>query len=84
MVAHAVENRLIMAEKISVMAKRMSNGNYPIARYTYAWKNVLFNQFHDIMAGTSAEPAYEDAPLLILTAQRRICSSISSGQVQYS
>lgn len=55
------ENRLIMAEKISVMAKRMSNGNYPIARYTYAWKNVLFNQFHDIMAGTSVEPAYEDA-----------------------
>lgn len=55
------ENRLVMAEKLSVMAKHMSNGNYPIAGYTYAWKNVLYNQFHDIMAGTSVEPAYEDA-----------------------
>lgn len=55
------ENRLIMAEKLSVMAKRMSNGKYPLDRYTQAWKNVLFNQFHDIMAGTSIEPAYDDA-----------------------
>ncbi|MBZ0292986.1 MAG: alpha-mannosidase, partial [Anaerolineae bacterium] len=26
-----------------------------------AWKSVLFNQFHDILAGTSLEAAYEDA-----------------------
>lgn len=26
-----------------------------------AWKNVLFSQFHDILAGTSIEPAYEEA-----------------------
>lgn len=55
------ENRLIMAEKFSVMAKRMSNGKYPLGKYTEAWKNVMFNQFHDIMAGTSIEPAYKDA-----------------------
>src|SRR5690606_14020626 len=28
---------------------------------THAWKLVLFNQFHDILPGTSIEPAYEDA-----------------------
>lgn len=55
------ENRLIMAEKLSVMAKRWSNGKYPLEKFGDAWKNVLFNQFHDIMAGTSIEPAYEDA-----------------------
>lgn len=55
------ENRLLMAEKFSVMAKHMSNGKYPIEKYREAWKNVMFNQFHDIMAGTSVEAAYEDA-----------------------
>lgn len=55
------ENRLLMAEKLSVAAKIWSNGKYPIGEYTRAWKDVLFNQFHDIMAGTSIEPAYDDA-----------------------
>jgi alpha-mannosidase len=27
----------------------------------HAWKQVLFNQFHDIAAGTAIEPAYDDA-----------------------
>jgi hypothetical protein len=31
---------------------------YPVD-YKRAWKNVLFNQFHDILAGTSLEAAYE-------------------------
>ena len=55
------ENRLIMAEKLSVAAKTWSNGKYPLEKYTESWKRVLLNQFHDIMAGTSIEPAYEDA-----------------------
>lgn len=55
------ENRLIMAEKLSIAAKQWTGSHYPLERYTDAWKNVLFNQFHDIMAGTSIEPAYEDA-----------------------
>ena len=28
---------------------------------TRAWKLVLFNQFHDMLAGTAIEPAYDDA-----------------------
>ena len=28
---------------------------------TDAWKLTLFNQFHDVLAGTSIKPAYEDA-----------------------
>ncbi len=55
------ENRLIMAEKFSVMAGRFAGRSYPVSQYRRAWKNVLFNQFHDIMAGTSIESAYEDA-----------------------
>jgi alpha-mannosidase len=26
-----------------------------------AWRNVAFNEFHDILAGTAIEPAYDDA-----------------------
>ena len=60
------ENRLLAAEKLSAAAavwgygagRSSSAERYELAR---AWKNVLFNQFHDIMAGTSLEAAYDDA-----------------------
>lgn len=55
------EYRLLTAETFSVLAAELSNGNKIQNEYTKAWKHVLFNQFHDIMAGTSIEPAYEDA-----------------------
>ncbi len=54
------ENRLIAAEKFSAIAARVTNQPYP-TDFAHAWKSVLFNQFHDILAGTSLESAYEDA-----------------------
>ena len=61
------ENRLLAAEKMCVVATALWREEppepaifYP-AEFARAWKNVLFNQFHDIMAGTSLESAYEDA-----------------------
>ncbi|WP_274362976.1 alpha-mannosidase [Paenibacillus thermotolerans] len=54
------ENKLIAAEKWSALADWVNRQPYP-KEYGRAWKNVLFNQFHDILAGTSIEPAYEDA-----------------------
>jgi alpha-mannosidase len=54
------ENLLLAAEKWSVIAKHVSGQPYP-AHLDHAWKDVLFNQFHDTMAGTAIEPAYEDA-----------------------
>lgn len=54
------ENRLIAAEKLSVVANTLTGIAYPLDKYTEAWKNVLFNQFHDTMAGTSIEQAYVD------------------------
>ena len=56
------ENRLLAAEKLSAAAaawSRQSHGHQ--SEFARAWKNVLFNQFHDIMAGTSLEAAYDDA-----------------------
>ncbi len=54
------ENRLLAAEKFSTIAARLVNQPYP-ADFKQAWKGVMFNQFHDILAGTSLESAYEDA-----------------------
>ncbi|MAS33746.1 MAG: alpha-mannosidase [Anaerolineaceae bacterium] len=54
------ENRLLAAEKFSTIAAQVVNQPYP-ADFTQAWKGVLFNQFHDILAGTSLESAYDDA-----------------------
>ena len=54
------ESRLITAEKFSAIATRIASQPYP-ADFEQAWRGVLFNQFHDILAGTSLESAYEDA-----------------------
>ncbi len=54
------ENALLCAEKISVMAENL--GKIPHSKnLNEAWELVLFNQFHDILAGTSLPSAYYDA-----------------------
>jgi alpha-mannosidase len=55
------ESLLLRAEKWSAIADSLGAQPYPLERLTHAWKLVLFNQFHDTLAGTSIEPAYDDA-----------------------
>lgn len=55
------ENALLCAEKFATLAHVLLDRPYPAAELEHAWKNLLFNQFHDILAGTSLETAYEDA-----------------------
>ncbi|HUQ22601.1 MAG TPA: glycoside hydrolase family 38 C-terminal domain-containing protein [Gaiellaceae bacterium] len=55
------ENLLQRAEKWSAIADSLELRPYPLEELTRAWKLLLFNQFHDTLAGTSIEPAYEDA-----------------------
>jgi alpha-mannosidase len=55
------ENLLQRAEKWSAVADVLGAQPYPRAELTQAWKLLLFNQFHDTLAGTSIAPAYEDA-----------------------
>ena len=54
------ENLLLAAEKYSTIARWVTGLPYP-SGFELAWKNVLFSQFHDVLAGTSLEPAYDDA-----------------------
>ena len=55
------ENILVRAEKWCAIADSLGTQRYPLDELTQAWKLVLFNQFHDTLAGTAIEPAYEDA-----------------------
>jgi alpha-mannosidase len=55
------ENELQRAEKWASVAAAVAGQAYPVAAFTEAWKLVLFNQFHDILAGTSIPSAYDDA-----------------------
>jgi alpha-mannosidase len=75
------ENRLLAAEKWSVVANEVSGLTYP-ENFEHAWKNVLFNQFHDILAGTSIESAYEDVRNFygeaLAIANRNLNASIQS------
>lgn len=59
---YRAENALIDAEKIASAAAALT-GSYPYPEdpLRESWKKVLFNQFHDIMAGSSLEQGYIDA-----------------------
>jgi alpha-mannosidase len=55
------ENLLSPAEAWAAVAERVVGLAYPADELTRAWKQVLFNQFHDTLGGTAIEPAYDDA-----------------------
>ena len=55
------ENSLMTAEKLCALAKIGLARPFPKQAFAEAWENVLFNQFHDILAGTSLDVCYDDA-----------------------
>ena len=54
------EEQLLNAEKYSSLAW-LSGIKYPMSEFTEAWKKVLFNQFHDLAAGSGVADIYRDA-----------------------
>jgi alpha-mannosidase len=55
------ENLLLAAEKWAAVAGVVAGQPPATAELSHAWKQVLFNQFHDTLGGTAIERAYEDA-----------------------
>lgn len=55
------EQELMTAERFASAGWLLQGRPYPQEKLEAAWKDLLFNQFHDILAGTSIEEAYEDA-----------------------
>jgi alpha-mannosidase len=54
------EELLLNAEKFASLAY-LTGAEYPSDQLTYAWKKVLFNQFHDVAAGSGISAIYRDA-----------------------
>ena len=51
---------LIDAEKMSALARLYGNA-YPKKRLVQAWEKAMFNQFHDILPGSSIRSVYQDS-----------------------
>jgi alpha-mannosidase len=55
------EGLLYRAELFATLANISAGAPYPKAELEDAWKKVLFNQFHDILPGSSIPQVYVDA-----------------------
>src|SRR5215472_15338837 len=55
------ESRLTAAERWCALAFLATGREPETAAFGHAWRQVLFNQFHDTLAGTSLPVAYADA-----------------------
>ncbi len=55
------ETELVTAEKLDVLANLMTGSAIHSKELENAWERVMFNQFHDILAGCSIKEAYKDA-----------------------
>lgn len=55
------ERALVEAESIALLTNLQLKRNYPGAEFASGWWNILFNQFHDLLAGTALYSNYEDA-----------------------
>jgi alpha-mannosidase len=55
------ESLLYQAELFASLATLTAGKAYPKAELEAAWKKILFNQFHDILPGSSIPEVFEDA-----------------------
>jgi alpha-mannosidase len=55
------ETALLAAERWAAVAALADGMPYPREELARAWKQVLFNQFHDVLPGSAIESAYDDA-----------------------
>lgn len=60
------QHSVLGAERWAIVAEHVAGKEnpalaYPRAELGIAWKQVLFNQFHDVLPGSAIEPGYDDA-----------------------
>ncbi|MEG5056356.1 alpha-mannosidase [Microcoleus sp. A2-C5] len=64
------EDLLYQAELLSSIATICTGAVYPKSELESAWKQVLFNQFHDILPGSAIAQVYTDANLAFAEVDR--------------
>lgn len=55
------QHTLLSAERWAAVSALQHGIAYPREQLEHAWKQVLFNQFHDILPGSAIESSYDDA-----------------------
>ncbi|MCD6546711.1 MAG: alpha-mannosidase [Thermotogae bacterium] len=55
------ENMLQASETWAAISAFLTDFTYPGEKFEDSWKTLLFNQFHDTLAGTAIKEAYDDA-----------------------
>ncbi len=55
------ENRLLLAERLGVMAQQWAGAEPAHAKLDDLWHTLAFNQFHDTLGGSSLKVAEDDA-----------------------
>jgi alpha-mannosidase len=55
------ERTTVEAESIALLIGLQLRRTYPRADFASGWWNILFNQFHDLLAGTALYSDYQDA-----------------------
>ncbi len=53
------EHRMVEAEAFAAIAS-LAGTEYPFAALDAAWEDLLYNQFHDVLPGSSIHEVYED------------------------
>ncbi|MBW7866494.1 MAG: alpha-mannosidase [Candidatus Hydrogenedens sp.] len=66
-----VEHALMTAERFAAAAWLLDARDYPADQLEKAWQDLLYNQFHDILAGTSLESSYADTRDALGAARHR-------------
>ena len=55
------ERAMVQVESLSWLTSAALGRKYPQPEFANAWWNILFNQFHDLLAGTALYSDYQDA-----------------------
>ncbi|MBD1813591.1 alpha-mannosidase, partial [Microcoleus sp. FACHB-DQ6] len=64
------EELLYQAELLSSLATICTGAVYPKSELESAWKQILFNQFHDILPGSAIAQVYADANIAFAEVDR--------------
>ncbi|MEG4498384.1 alpha-mannosidase [Microcoleus sp. F10-C6] len=64
------EELLYQAELLSTLATICTGAVYPKSELESAWKQILFNQFHDILPGSAIAQVYADANIAFAEVDR--------------
>ncbi len=84
-----LEHKILTAERFAAAGWLLKEVDYPDTVFEAIWKDLLFNQFHDILAGTSIFEAYQNvrdqlgaarhrADVIINRTAQKIANSINT------